>query len=142
LAGPKSQFDAIFSATVAPLERLSQFCDLAYRKQTSAKRECGRILGCPLYMLTQRFARKSSGSAARSRKSAYHRKYIERRPGCAGRRPGRSARRGGKGTAMIHAYYEGLLTQARIQNDAEVLRELERGVFSILGVKQLYQRAA
>jgi hypothetical protein len=29
-----------------------------------------------------------------------------------------------------------LLTQARIQNDVELLRELPRGVLSILGVKQ------
>ena len=36
---------------------------------------------------------------------------------------------------MIHAYYEGMLTQARIQNDAEVLRELPRGVFALLGLK-------
>ena len=37
---------------------------------------------------------------------------------------------------VIRAYSEGLLTQARIQNDVELLRELPRGVLSILGVKQ------
>jgi TetR/AcrR family transcriptional repressor of nem operon len=36
---------------------------------------------------------------------------------------------------MIQAYYEGLLTQARIQNDPEVLRELPCGVFAMLGVR-------
>jgi TetR/AcrR family transcriptional repressor of nem operon len=36
---------------------------------------------------------------------------------------------------MILAYYEGLLTQARIQNDVTVLRETARGIFSMLGVK-------
>jgi hypothetical protein len=33
------------------------------------------------------------------------------------------------------AYYEGLLTQARIQNDVEVLRDAYLGVYAILGVK-------
>ena len=36
---------------------------------------------------------------------------------------------------MILAYYEGLLTQARIQNDVEVLRDTPRGIFAMLGVK-------
>jgi TetR/AcrR family transcriptional repressor of nem operon len=37
---------------------------------------------------------------------------------------------------MIFAYYEGLLTQARIQNDVEVLREIASGMFAMLGVKE------
>jgi len=37
---------------------------------------------------------------------------------------------------MIMAYYEGLLTQARIQNDLEVLRDSFLGVYAILGVKE------
>jgi TetR/AcrR family transcriptional repressor of nem operon len=37
---------------------------------------------------------------------------------------------------MIFAYYEGLLTQARIQNDAEVLRETASGMFAMMGIKQ------
>jgi len=37
---------------------------------------------------------------------------------------------------MIFAYYEGLLTQARIQNDVEVLRETASGMFAMLGVKE------
>ena len=36
---------------------------------------------------------------------------------------------------MIQVYYEGLLTQARIQNDVEVLRETLPGAFAILVVK-------
>jgi hypothetical protein len=37
---------------------------------------------------------------------------------------------------MIRAYFEGLLTQARIQNDVEVLREMASGIFAMLGVKE------
>jgi TetR/AcrR family transcriptional repressor of nem operon len=43
---------------------------------------------------------------------------------------------------MVHAYYEGLLTQARIQNDVEVLRESISGAFAILGVKRTELTAA
>ncbi len=37
---------------------------------------------------------------------------------------------------MILAYYEGLLTQARIQNDLDLLRETANGMFAMLGVKE------
>ena len=47
----KAQLDALFSATVPPLERISHFCDIAYQKQAALKRECGCVLGCPLYTL-------------------------------------------------------------------------------------------
>jgi hypothetical protein len=36
---------------------------------------------------------------------------------------------------MVMAYNEGLLTQARIQNDLSVLLEMAPGIFSMLGVK-------
>ena len=47
----KLQLDALFSATVPPLERVQQFCEFAYRKQSALKQECGAVLGCPLYTL-------------------------------------------------------------------------------------------
>jgi len=37
---------------------------------------------------------------------------------------------------MIQAYYEGLLTQARIQNDVTGLRDAIHGFYAILGVKE------
>ena len=43
---------------------------------------------------------------------------------------------------MMFAYSEGLLTQARILNDAEVLREMADGVMGILGVKPAVRKAA
>ena len=43
---------------------------------------------------------------------------------------------------MIHAYYEGVLTQARIQNNAEILQELPRGIYAILGLALPAQMAA
>ena len=37
---------------------------------------------------------------------------------------------------MLFACYEALLAQARIQNDAAVLREMEKGTLSVLGVAE------
>jgi len=38
---------------------------------------------------------------------------------------------------ILFAYFQGLLTEARIQNNLEVLREAERGTSEILGVKEV-----
>ncbi len=37
---------------------------------------------------------------------------------------------------IVLAYYEGLLTQARIQNDVEILRDAHNGLLTILGVQE------
>src|SRR5262245_56577141 len=36
----RPQLDALFSPTVPPLERLRNFCDLAYQKQAQMKQKC------------------------------------------------------------------------------------------------------
>ena len=43
---------------------------------------------------------------------------------------------------MLFAYSEGLLTQARIVNDLEVLKEMKEGVLGILGAKPRQREAA
>jgi TetR/AcrR family transcriptional regulator, transcriptional repressor for nem operon len=139
----KGHFDALFSATVPPLERIRNFCDFAYQKQCALKQECGCVLGCPLYSLGAEICTQEQELRAKVQEIlGYYRKYMEsaireahaegliRAPD-----PAQKAR-------MIQAYYEGLLTQARIQNDAEVLREMTGGVFAMLGLGQPEQLAA
>jgi TetR/AcrR family transcriptional regulator, transcriptional repressor for nem operon len=132
----RPQLDALFSATVPPLERIQHFCELAYRKQLALKKECGCVLGCPLYTLGSEICTQEQQLRAKVQDIlGQYRKYVEsairdahadqliNAPDAAGK------------ARMIQAYYEGLLTQARIQNDAEVLRELPCGVFAMLGVR-------
>jgi TetR/AcrR family transcriptional repressor of nem operon len=132
----RAELDAIFSPTVPPLRRLRQYCELSYRFQLEIKRKYGRVLGCPIFAL---------GSEICTQEDCLRRKiqeileakrhYLESaiRDAHAGgwvHAPDPAAK-----ARMILAYYEGLLTQARIQNDLSVLRETARGVFAMLGVK-------
>ena len=131
------ELDGIFSATVPPLERLKQFCDFTYKIQGEIKAKYGRVLGCPQVSLgceicTQEDALQKKIQGMMDQK----RKYLEsaiRDAQAAGMieatDPAAKAR-------MVFAYYEGLLTQARIQNDVEVLRETASGIFAMLGVKE------
>lgn len=43
---------------------------------------------------------------------------------------------------MLLAYYEGVLTQARIKNDITVLQDTVKGMMAILGVKEEVLAAA
>jgi TetR/AcrR family transcriptional regulator, transcriptional repressor for nem operon len=131
------ELDSIFSPTVPPLERLQKYFDFGYAFQREIKIKHGRVLGCPQVSLgcevcTQEDALQKKIKAIMEQKG----KYIE------------SAIRDAHATGVIHApdvgvkarmlmaYYEGLLTQARIQNDVEVLREAANGMMTILGVKE------
>jgi TetR/AcrR family transcriptional repressor of nem operon len=133
----RPQLDALFSPTVPPLERLRNFCEFAYRKQSEVKKECGCVLGCPLYTLGSEICTQEQKLREKIQEIlGYYRTYVESAVRDANAAHLIEAPDAAEKARMIHAYYEGLLTQARIQNDAEVLRELPRGVFAMLGKEQ------
>ena len=43
---------------------------------------------------------------------------------------------------ILFAYYQGLLTQARIQNNLDVLKDSLRGTYELLGVEEAGKEAA
>ncbi len=133
----KVELDAIFSAIVPPLDRLRKYCDFSYRVQGELKAKYGYVLGCPQFALGSEICTQESDLQKIIQGILdYKRKYLEsavRDAHAAGliQAPDAAAT-----ARMLLAYYEGLLTQARIQNDVEVLRELPQGTFAMLGVKE------
>jgi TetR/AcrR family transcriptional repressor of nem operon len=139
----KADLDQIFSATVPPLERLRKHCEYAYNLQAEMQKECGRVLGCPIFCLGSEVSTQEDRLQAKLQEILdSKRKYLE------------SAIRDAHAQGLIHApdaaaksralfaYYEGLLTQARIQNDLGILREAIHGTFDLLGVKEPAEVAA
>ena len=133
----RSELDSIFSPTIPPLDRLRKYCDFGYKIQTEMKAKYGCVLGCPLFSL----GAEVSTQEARLQKKIegmldYKRKYLE------------SAIRDAHAAGEIHApdaaakartlfaFYQGVLTDARIRNDLEVLRDALRGTYELLGVKE------
>jgi TetR/AcrR family transcriptional repressor of nem operon len=133
----RPELDGIFSATVPPLERLEKYCDFTYKIQREIKSKYGRVLGCPQASLgseicTQEDALQKKIQGIMDQKRRYLESAI-----CDAHAAGLiHAPDSAAKARMIFAYYEGLLTQARIQNDVEVLRETASGMFAMLGVKQ------
>lgn len=133
----RGELDSMFSPTVEPLERLRRYCDFNYRFQLQIQQRYGRVLGCPLFSVGAEIStqedllQKKIQTILESK-----RKYLEsaiRDAHAAGLvdAPDAAAK-----SRTLFAYYQGLATQARIQNNVEVLRDALRGTFELLGVKE------
>lgn len=128
--------DSLFSPMVPPLQRLSNYFDMGYRFQRDIQAKYGHVLGCPLFALGAEVCTQEPELQKKIQEIlGYKLRYLEsaiRDAHAAGlvHAPDPAAK-----ARMVHTYYEGLLTQARIQNDVEVLREAAPGAFAILGLK-------
>lgn len=132
----RAELDAIFSPTIAPLERLRKYCERNYRLQAEIKAECGFVLGCPLFSLATEVSTQEQPLQKKIQEifDQQH-KYFE------------SAIRDAHAAGLIHApdseakaqvlfaYYNGLITEARIYNSLEILQDAARGTFELLGMK-------
>lgn len=139
----RAELDTMFSASVAPLVRLQRYCDFAYEYQSRMAERFGHVLGCPLFSVGCEVCTQEDELQKKIRSVLeYKRKYIESAIRDAVANGEIGAADPAATARMVMAFYEGLLTQARIQNDVNVLRELAPGIFSLLGVKNTEAAAA
>src|SRR5437016_5137510 len=133
----RPELDSLFSATVAPLERLRKYCEYGYRFQAEIKEKFGCVLGCPLCSLGSEISTQDDRLQKKVQEILdQKRKYLEfaiRDAHAAGliQAPDAAAK-----ARTLFAYYQGLMTEARIHNDLDVLRECMRGTYQLLGVKE------
>jgi TetR/AcrR family transcriptional repressor of nem operon len=133
----RPELDSIFSSTVPPMDRLRRYCDFSYRFQTEIHRKYGCVLGCPLFTLGAEVCTQENVLQKKVQEILeYKRKYFE------------SAIRDAHAAGIIHApdaasksrilfaYYQGLVTQARIENSLNPIRDAIHGTYDLLGVKE------
>lgn len=139
----RAELDSVFSATVPPLERFQRFCDVKYREQVELLKKHGYVLGCPLCTLgaevstrEQKLRKQIEGIMGQILK------YLETAIRDAKAEGSVQVTNVEETTQVLYAYMEGLLTQARIQNDVELFKGMARGVFMILGVRDEQKAAA
>ncbi|MDB6038833.1 MAG: TetR family transcriptional regulator [Verrucomicrobiales bacterium] len=134
----RRRIDAIFSPTIPPLERLRSYFEHVYLKQVELKKERGRVLGCPLFTLGCEVSAQDQLIRAKVEEVlAQYTKYFEtaiRDANAAGliRAPDAASK-----ARMLFAYFEGVLAQARIQNNPELLNEVQTGFMEILGSRRV-----
>jgi len=136
------ELDAIFSPTVAPLERLRRYCEYGYKIQKEMLDKCGHVLGCPLCALGSEISTQEDRLQRKVQEILNQkRKYLEssiRDAHAAGLidAPDAVAR-----ARMLFTYYQGLAMEARIQNKLEPLQDAIRGTYDLLGFRQPVEAA-
>src|SRR5262249_12581774 len=133
----RAELDSLFSPTVPALERLRKYCEYGYKLQSEMKARFGYVLGCPLFSL---------GAEASTQEDRLQKKINELLT--QKRKYRESAIRDAHAAGLIHApdaavkarmlfaYYQGLLTEARIANNLDLYKDAIRGTHELLGVKE------
>ncbi|MDB6118172.1 MAG: TetR family transcriptional regulator [Verrucomicrobiaceae bacterium] len=131
----RPMYDSIFSPSKSPLDRLKDHVENCYEEQKKEFDKCGRVLGCPLFSLGNEISMQEQ----RLREVVQnmlniHVRYLE------------TALRDGHSqglfscphpTLMAHTlfrYCEGTLTEARIMNNLELLRDMGPAILGLLGL--------
>jgi TetR/AcrR family transcriptional regulator, transcriptional repressor for nem operon len=100
------------------------------------KSKYGRVLGCPLFTLGSEVCTQEDRLRRQVQEMLADKcKYLESAIRDAHASGVIDAPDAEAKARMILAYFEGLLTQARIQNDVKPLRDMARGIFTMIGVK-------
>ncbi|WOO42999.1 TetR/AcrR family transcriptional regulator [Rubellicoccus peritrichatus] len=130
-------FDEYFSPTLGGVERLRKVFEHAYRETVDTQKKYGRVLGCPYFNLG---AEVSGVEPVVLNKIRYllilYRRYFESaiRDAVAegevsNRDPERTAR-------CLFSLYQGILTQSRIEDNPEIVRELSQHLDMVLGLEK------
>ena len=130
------ELNTIFSPTVPPLERFERYFQFSYEKLAALQKKCGEVLGCPLFTLgsevcTQDTVLRDKIQEILDRKLLYYESAI-RDADAQGliNAPDAKAK-----AQTLFAFFQGTLTQARIQNDVELLRDAHIAAWDLLGAK-------
>ncbi len=130
----RPHYDRIFSPLVPPLERLENYCKHAYERQREKYQKTGRVLGCPFGCLGSELSTQDEKIRAKSQEM-FERlcKYIENTL--------RDAHKEGliekadfaaKSEAVV-CFLMGMLLQAKLRNDPEVLKNLAPTILQMAG---------
>jgi TetR/AcrR family transcriptional regulator, transcriptional repressor for nem operon len=139
----QATLDRVFSATVPPLKRLARFCEMKYEEQAELRKKYGYVLGCPLCTLGAEVSTRDQILRVKIEEiMAKIRSYLETAIRDAQADGSIRVRDVQAATSVLFAYMEGLLTQARIQNNVELFKGMSQGVLMILGAGERLKAAA
>src|SRR6266849_5811759 len=135
----KADMDSIFSPTIPPLERLERYFDFVHDRLAELQKKCGSVLGCPLFTLgsevsTQDEVLRDKVHEILDRKVKYFESAM-RDAHAQGLIVAPDAKAKAK---ALFACFQGTLTQARIQNNVEVVREFKEVALDVLGAKRAH----
>lgn len=133
----KPKLDETFSSSVEPLTRLTNYLGTFYPKQMEAKARLGKVLGCPACSVGSEISTQEVDVSAKvreilGRKRRYYESVIRDALAEASIEPCDPEQ---KAVALI-GLIEGIMGQARIMNDPEILRNLPAMSLELLRAKK------
>jgi TetR/AcrR family transcriptional repressor of nem operon len=133
----KPKLDQTFSSSVEPLTRLSTYLNNFYVSQVECKARLGKVLGCPVLSVGSEVSTQEVDVSAKvreilARKRRYYESVIRDALAEGSIEPCDPAQ---KAVAMI-GMIEGMVGQARIMNDPEILHNLSTMILELLRAKQ------
>ena len=134
----KAEMDSIFSPTVPPLERFDRYFDFVHDRLAEVQKKCGSILGCPFISVgsevsTQDQIVRETIDRIMDRKLNY---FVSAVRDAAAEGLIDAPDPAAKAMALFSCY-QGMMAQARIQNDIELLRGFKEVAMEVLGVKRV-----
>lgn len=130
--------DRIFSSQVPPLERLQRFCQYVCDRQAEKAREYGRVCGCPYASIGSELATQDEQIRLKSEELIGRgRKYFESAIADAIRQGLVSVTDPHIAAQRVHSIILGMLVEAKVQNNLDVLRDLDTSVMALLGAKAI-----
>ncbi len=130
-------FEPSFRKELSPLERFSRFFENFYTVQSEMKRECGGVLGCPIGNLASEVGVDDETLRKKAQEIYTELCAIFEEALCDGVEQGVITDIDPPLLAKILvAYQAGLVLQAKVYNDVDLLRLLSSGMAQLIGVKE------
>ncbi len=135
--GRKRDLDRLFSPAVPPLQRLQNYFQHVYERQSQSKTATGQFSGCLYSSIGSECVEQSPAISRKVQEilSTYTRYYESALRDAQAEGHVHIKDLAGKAKALF-AYMEGVLSQARVQDDSALLRDLGKSAFEFLGVQQ------
>jgi TetR/AcrR family transcriptional repressor of nem operon len=132
----KPHLDQQFSSAIEPLERFNGYLRGIYGNVAEQKKKYGKVLGCPMCSVGSEVTTHEVDVSAvvrdvLSRKRRYYESTIRDAVAQGVIEPCDPAQQ----AVALFALIEGLVSQARIMNDPEIIRPIPEMAFSLLRVK-------
>ena len=134
-ASRRPALDALFSPTEPPLRRLSRYFRNVHERQVAMRAQYGVVVGCFFGKLGYEVGHEGEiGKKVQGILATYIR-YYESALRDAGAEGWRIDDVAGK-TRALFAFMEGVLSQARITDDPDLIRDLGKSAFRFLGIEE------
>lgn len=139
----KVRYNEIFSATVPPLQRLESYFAMICERQGELQKKFGSVLGCPYCTVGTEVGLQDASIREKVQEILDGmRKYIESAIRDAHAQGEIHAPDEKKKAELLFAYFQGTMTQARIENNLTLLCGMYAGALELLGASQPEASAA